>query len=184
MRFPGHGVVQSDSYRLLVRRIGIVGHRALDRDTTAFVSAESAAVLRAESSQGDVVAISALAEGADTLFAEAALQLGVPLEIVRPFDRYVDDFTTGSSRIRYRSLVEAARRETRLPFASPSVHAYEAAMTCVVRACDLLVAAWDGSPPRGRGGTAEAIAYAERIGRRVVHLDVVAHQVGLRGGAA
>jgi hypothetical protein len=82
-------------------------------------------------------AISALAEGADTLFAEAALQLGVPLEIVRPFDRYVDDFATRPSRSRYRGLVEAARRETRLPFAAASVHAYEAAMAWVVRACDL-----------------------------------------------
>ena len=168
----------------MVRRIGIVGHRALDRDTTAFVSAQSAAVLRAESSQGDVVAVSALAEGADTLFAEAALQLGVPLEIVRPFGSYADDFATGSSRSRYRGLVEAARNETHLPFATASIHAYETAMTWVVRACDLLVAAWDGSPPRGRGGTAEAIAYAERIGRRVVHLDVVGHQVVLREGAA
>jgi hypothetical protein len=169
----------------VVRRIGIVGHRALDCDTTAFVSAESSALLRAEcSSHGDVVAISALAEGADTLFAESALQLGLPLEIVRPFDRYLDDFVTGTSRSRYRGLVEVARRETRLPFSVASVHAYETAMTWVVRACDVLVAAWDGSPPRGRGGTAEAIAYAERIGRRVVHLDVVAHRVVLRGGTA
>jgi hypothetical protein len=168
----------------VVRRIGIVGHRALDRDTTAFVSAESAAVLRAESSRGDVVAVSALAEGADTLFAEAALRLGVPLEIVRPFDSYADDFATDPGRGRYFDLVEAARHETRLPFTTASVDAYETAMTWVVRACDLLVAAWDGSPPRGRGGTAEAIAYAERIGRRVVHLDVVAHRAVLREGTA
>jgi hypothetical protein len=157
----------------------------LDCDSTAFVSEQSASMLRAESaSHADVVAISALAEGADTLFAEAALQLGIPLEIVRPFDRYLDDFPTRPSRSRYRGLVEAARRETRLPFAAASVEAYETAMTWVVRACDVLVAAWDGSPPRGRGGTAEAIAYAEQVGRRIVHLDVVAHQVVLRGGAA
>ena len=168
-----------------MRRLGIVGHRTLDSEASAFVSAKSAALLDAECSTcGDVVAISALAEGADTLFAEAALELGVPLEIVRPFDRYVDDFVTQTSRRRYHGLVEAARRETRLPFPVASVHAYEAAMTWVARACDVLVAAWDGSPPRGRGGTAEAIVYAERIGRRVVHLDVVAHRVVLRGGAA
>jgi hypothetical protein len=168
-----------------MRRIGIVGHRALDRDAASFVSAESAALLSAECSlRGDVVAISALAEGADTLFAEAALRLGVPLEIVRPFDHYVDDFVTTTSRSRYRGLVEVARRETRLPFSIASLHAYEAAMRWVARACDVLVAAWDGSPPRGRGGTAEAIVYAERIGRRVVHLDVVAHRVVLRGEAA
>lgn len=168
-----------------MRRLGIVGHRALDSDAAAFVSAESAALLGAEcTASGDVVALSALAEGADTLFAEAALRLGIPLEIVRPFDRYVDDFVTTTSRSRYRALAQAARRETRLPFAVASVHAYDAAMRWIARACDLLIAAWDGSPPRGKGGTAEAIAYAESIGRRVVHLDVIAHRVVLRGEAA
>jgi hypothetical protein len=168
-----------------MRRLGIVGHRMLDADATAFVSAESHAFLTAERAGcGHVVAVSALAEGADTLFAEAALHLGVPLEIVRPFDRYADDFTTTAGKSRYCGLVDAARRETRLPFTDASVDAYEAAMRWVVRACDVLVAAWDGSAPRGRAGTAEAIAYAERIGRRVVHLDVVAHRVVLRGAAA
>jgi hypothetical protein len=168
-----------------MRRLGIVGHRELDSKASAFVSAESVALLDAEcSAGGSVVAISALAEGADTLFAEAAVELGVLLEIVRPFDRYADDFVTKTSRRRYRALVEAAHRETRLPFSVPSVIAYEAAMRWIARACDILVAAWDGSPPRGRGGTAEAVAYAESIGRRVVHLDVVAHRVLVRGKAA
>lgn len=168
-----------------MRRLGIVGHRELDPEAAVFVSAESVALLAAEcSARGGVVAVSALAEGADTLFAEAALQLGVPLEIVRPFDRYVDDFVTTNSRSRYRALADAARRETRLPFSVASVYAYETAMRWIARACDVLVAAWDGSPPRGRGGTADAIAYAESIGRRVVHLDVVAHRVVLRGEAA
>jgi hypothetical protein len=167
-----------------MRRLGIVGHRALDSDAAEFVSAASVDLLSAESAAcGDLVAISALAEGADTLFAEAALQLGVPLEIVRPFDRYADDFVTRTSRRRYRGLVEAAFRETRLPSAVASVHAYESAMRWIARACDVLVAAWDGSPPRGRGGTADAIVYAESIGRRVVHFDVVAHRVVLRGAA-
>ena len=168
-----------------MRRLGIVGHRTLDSEAAAFIAAESAALLEDQSStSGDVVAISALAEGADTLFAEAALELGVPLEIVRPFDRYLDDFVTTSSRRRYRRLVEAAHRETRLPFSVSSVVAYEAAMRWIARACDVLVAAWDGSPPRGRGGTAEAIVFAESIGRPVVHLDVVAHRVVVRGEAA
>jgi hypothetical protein len=168
-----------------MRRLGIVGHRELDSEAAAFVSAESAALLDAElSATPDVVALSALAEGADTLFAEAALRLGVPLEIVRPFDRYVEDFVTKAGRGRYRALANAARRETRLPFSVASVDAYEAAMRWIARACDVLVAAWDGSPPRGRGGTAEAVAYAESIGRRVIHLDVVAHRVVLRGVAA
>ncbi len=164
-------------------RLGIVGHRALDPGAAAFVHAESAALLAGEAAASSgVVAVSALAEGADTLFAEAALSAEVPLEIVRPFRRYEDEFPTEHSRTRYRALVAAARRETRLPFAAGSPRAYEAAMRWVADACDVLVAAWDGAPPRGIGGTAGAVRYAESIGRPVVHLDVVAHRVVARGG--
>ena len=165
-----------------MRRLGIVGHRALDPETAAFVTARSLDLIDSERAESDsVVAVSALAEGADTLFAEAALELGVPLEIVRPFDSYENDFRTEASRSRYSALVGAAHRETHLPFATCSLPAYEAAMRWIADACDLLVAAWDGSPPRGRGGTAAAVRYAEGIGRSVVHFDVVAHRVVLRG---
>ena len=168
-----------------MRRLGIVGHRALDPETTAFVTAQSLALIDSERSTcGNVLALSALAEGADTLFAEAAIGLGVPLEIVRPFDSYENDFRTDASRRRYFALVDAAHRETRLSFAACSLQAYEAAMRWIADACDVLVAAWDGSPARVRGGTADAIRYAERIGRSVVHFDVVAHRVVLRGTAA
>lgn len=168
-----------------MRRLGIVGHRELDPSTTAFVTAQSLALIDSERAAcGDVVAVSALAEGADTLFAEAAVGLGGRLEIVRPFDSYEDDFLTEASRRRYAALVDAAHRETRLSFTSCSLHAYEAAMRWIADTCDLLVAVWDGSPPRGRGGTAAAIRYAESIGRSVVHFDVVAHRVVVRGAAA
>jgi len=168
-----------------MRRLGIVGHRKLDPETTAFVTTQSLALIDSERAAcGEVVAVSALAEGADTLFAEAAVGLGARLEIVRPFACYENDFRTEASRSRYAALVEAAARETRLPFAACSLRAYEAAMRWIADTCDLLVAAWDGLPPRSRGGTADAIRYAERIGRSVVHLDVVAHRVVLHEAAA
>jgi hypothetical protein len=120
----------------------------------------------------DVVAVSALAEGADTLFAEAALLMQVPLEIVRPFARYADDFVTASGRRRYQALAAFARKEARLEFAVRSVDAYQAAMRWVVENCDLLVAAWDGAPWGRKGGTAQAVRHARLVGRPVVHLDV------------
>jgi hypothetical protein len=167
-----------------VRRLGIVGHRRLDPAASAFVVASSLALLDGERAiSRDVVAVSALAEGADTLFAEAALARGVPLEVVRPFDDYADDFGSERSRSRYEMLAAAARRETRLPFSASSTRAYETAMRWVADTCDVLVAAWDGVPTRRRGGSADAVRHAERIGRPVVHLDVVAHRVVLRGAS-
>lgn len=75
-------------------RLGIVGHRFLaSSETVSFVARESTAILkRALSRYENVTALSAIAEGADTIFAEAALALGIPLEIVTPFDEYACDF--------------------------------------------------------------------------------------------
>ncbi len=41
----------------------------------------------------------------------------------------------------------------------------------LVRRCDLLIAIWDGLPPRGRGGTADVVTEARRSGVPVVWID-------------
>jgi hypothetical protein len=164
-----------------MRRVGIVGHRELSAEAAAFVGTMSSRLLsEAVKAPGDVVAISALAEGADTLFAEAALSVHVPLEVVRPFSCYEDDFRNERSRRRYQHLAAAARKETKLRFIVRSSVAYEAAMRWVVENCDVLVAAWDGGPARGRGGTAHAVRHATLIRRPVVHLDVARRVVTTR----
>jgi hypothetical protein len=50
-------------------------------------------------------------------------------------------------------------------------------MRWVVQNCDLLVAAWDGWPGLGPGGTADAVQHAVAVGREVIHLDVRALDV-------
>lgn len=167
-----------------MRRLGIVGHRVLDPQACEFVASACSTLITDAQRVRPVAAVSALAAGADTLFAEAALSAGAVLEFVRPYDDYEDEFSTNAERCRYRELRRAADRETRLPFRSCSTTAYEAAMRRVTDVCDVLVAAWDGTPPRGTGGTADTVRYAESIGRRVVHLDVVRHRVVIRGSAA
>jgi hypothetical protein len=166
-----------------MQRLGIVGHRALDRGARAFVLSASSTLIADAQRTTEVAAVSALAEGADTLFAEAALSVGARLEIVRPYDGYEGEFDVESRR-RYRELRCAAHQETRLPFSGRSTRAYEAAMCHITDECDVLVAVWDGTPPRGTGGTADTVRYAERIGRSLIHLDVVAHRVTVRGPAA
>src|SRR6267143_298029 len=110
-------------------RLGIVGHRYLANVATiTFVGRECAAILKqARAEHQDVVALSAIAEGADTLFAEAALALGIPLEIVRPFDQYLSDFETAAARARYERLRAAAWSEEKLVAEKRSDLAYKAA---------------------------------------------------------
>jgi hypothetical protein len=164
-----------------MHRLGIAGHCVLGPEAREFVVSACSTLIADVQRSSKVAAVSALAEGADTLFAEAALSAGATLEVVRPYDRYEREFQTAGKQRRYRALVDAAQRETRLPFVVRSTQAYEAAMRRVTDVCDVLVAAWDGSPPRGTGGTADTVRYAESIGRRIVHLDVVAHRVIVRG---
>jgi hypothetical protein len=158
-----------------VIRIGIVGHRVIEAGAaTEFVMDQCEAVLRrARNRHAPVLALSAAAEGADTIFAETALRLGVRLELVRPFRGYVDDFADPEARRRYAALRTGASRETALRFERRSTSAYLAAMRWIAERSDVLVAAWDGAPAARRGGTADAVRHARRLGRPVVHVDVV-----------
>jgi hypothetical protein len=155
-------------------RIGIVGHRYLaNSETIAFVADESLAVLKqARETHPDVVALSAIAEGADTLFAEAALTLGIPLEIVRPFADYATDFETREAKRRYEELSAAARDELILPYEMRSNAAYEEAMNWIVNRSDLLLVAWDGLAAEGAGGTGDAVNQAVKLNKHWLHLDV------------
>jgi hypothetical protein len=155
-------------------RIGIVGHRYLaNSETVAFVANQSLAVLReARETHIDIVALSAIAEGADTLFAEAAVTLAIPLEIVRPFAEYTADFETPDAKKRYEALRAAARHELLLTHEERSNDAYEAAMNWIVNRSDLLLVVWDGLPADGAGGTGDAVKQAVQLDKDWVHLDV------------
>lgn len=155
-------------------RIGIVGHRYLANfETIAFVADRSLALLKqAKAEHRDVVALSGIAEGADTLFAEAALKLSIPLEIVRPFANYAIDFETPEARKRYEALRVAARHELSLTYEERSNVAYEAAMNWIVNQSDLLLVAWDGLPAEGAGGTGDAVKQAGQLNKHWLHLDV------------
>jgi hypothetical protein len=157
--------------------VGIVGHRFLGkRETEDFVIKHCWSILSATRSEyPDLVAVSAIAQGADTYFAQVAKSLGIPLQVVRPFSAYSNDFVTEAARQTYLDLRSAALQEEILPFADRSEDAYFAAMQWVVSRSDLLIAVWDGSPGRGRGGTADAVRQVRELQRLWIHLDVTSH---------
>jgi hypothetical protein len=117
------------------------------------------------------VALSALAEGSDRIFGEAALRLALPLDALLPFKSadYETTFGDASTTPHYRELLTRARRVTELPGAlSDSKAAYEAVGRATVDQCDVLVAVWDGKPAAGRGGTPEIIDYARQVRKPVI----------------
>jgi hypothetical protein len=128
--------------------------------------------------------LSPLAEGADRLAAEAALELGYTLYVPMPFRRaeYVKDFgprdggcSAGGpspSALAFDMLVQRAASVVELDGARDDpahgrhdeARSYEAVGRLVVRNCDLLIAVWDGQPGKGRGGTADTVRFSANFG--------------------
>lgn len=126
------------------------------------------AALRSGSRGAKRVAVSALAEGSDRLFASAALDLGFELRALLPFPsaHYETTFGNAATTIVYRELLARAATITELPGAlADSKAAYEAVGRATVEAADVLVTVWDGKGAAGRGGTPEIIEYA--LARRI-----------------
>jgi hypothetical protein len=94
---------------------------------------------------------------------------------VLPFDRttYLADFNDEESRSRFSRLIEASICTLELPGqTSDRLDAYVMAGRGTVAHCDILIAVWDGLPPRGRGGTAEVVDAALQRGTAIIHLPV------------
>lgn len=120
------------------------------------------------------IAVSALAEGADRLFAEVALGLGYELQAVLPFASadYETTFSDAATTSGYRHLLARAAAVTELPGSLAATKAaYEAVGHATVAASDVLVAVWDGEGAAGRGGSPEIIAHAVGSGVPVVWID-------------
>jgi hypothetical protein len=164
-----------------VVRVGIVGHRnnrLRPEDIPALVRNVEETLDRVAqmcASRATLSVTSALAEGADRLGAEAALEAGYRLECPLPFPRqeYENDFDTDESRREFRKLLCAAHTVWELPGTRGSApEAYAAVGNALLAHSDLLIAIWDGEEAHGRGGTAEVVhAAAVRMPVVWIHAD-------------
>lgn len=155
-------------------RVGVTGHRILT-DLRPVVDSIDAALahIRAAYSGRPLSVLSALAEGADRLVAEAVLRTpGGKLAAVIPFDLddYASDFgPDGSpSRIHFGCLLKRAARVIQLPSRATRAEGYEQGGHHVVDHGDVLLAIWDGQGPQGQGGTAEIVARARAEGKPLI----------------
>lgn len=117
--------------------------------------------------------VSPLAEGADQITAEAALEAGYAIEAIlpRPRDDYRKDFS-GAALERFNDLLDRAERVFELPLQPdrPDTEGYQLAGRATVGHCDILIALWDGQNARGPGGTAEIVALALHRSIPVIHI--------------
>lgn len=118
--------------------------------------------------------ISPLAEGADQLAADVALDLGYSLHAILPFspEEYCKDFSPAGVSS-FNRLLARASAILELPHQHlQRDEAYSLAGRATVSHCDILIALWDGEAARGPGGTAETVALALRPGIPVIHITV------------
>lgn len=116
--------------------------------------------------------LSALAKGADQVFAEVVLAKGGDLTAIVPMRDYERCFEDAAALVGYRRLLAEAE-VVQMPPASDDEAAFLAAGIRVADDCEVLVAVWDGEGARGSGGTADVVAHALQIGRSVVHLQPI-----------
>jgi hypothetical protein len=155
-------------------RIGVTGHRTLADVAVMETGIETAlGFISAHFPAGPWQVLSALAEGSDRMVARHVLSRpGSWLVAVLPLPRldYMADFNSPQSKKEFLELLgEAAWVIELLPRPSRA-EAYEQAGRYVVEHSDVLVAVWDGLPPRGRGGTAEIVEWARDLGKPICHV--------------
>ncbi len=177
--------------------VGITGHRrealpaealpAIEqrlREVLAMLASEAAAVHEREreffsAAPPRLLFVSALADGADQMGASIALELGFELHAVLPFDRerYRADLADDEARERLDALLGRASCVLELPGETGhNLDSYVMAGRATVAHSDVLIAVWDGLPPRGRGGTGEVVRAAFDRATPTVHIPIRADE--------
>lgn len=117
--------------------------------------------------------MSPLAEGADRLVAECALDLGIDLTAPLPMakDLYLDDFETAQSREEFEALCARASEVFELPLARGTTEAqiaspgsarsrqYAQLGVFLCAHCHILLAVWDGKLTNDLGGTGQVVKF-------------------------
>lgn len=154
--------------------IGVSGHRDLDpTDVASLHAAVSDFVGQLKQWLGDTElrVIVGMADGADLLVAQAALDQGIGVEAVlpMPLERYASDFEPAALAV-LKTLLK--RPDVRCVELSPPVSAqpgygsvegperdamYENLTLTLIRRSSILLALWDGNPSNLPGGTADTV---------------------------
>jgi hypothetical protein len=156
--------------------VAVTGHRDLVAAEVPGIRARVRALiqgLRDAYPDRAIVLMSAMAEGADRLAADEALDIGIPLLAVLPMARehYIRDFVTPDSCAEFDRLCEAAAEVLVLPLVTatdaaaagaPQVDREAQYAQCGVflcAHCHILLALWDGKASSRVGGTSQVVHF-------------------------
>ncbi len=152
--------------------VGFSGHRQL-ADEAGVAAAIHAALeeLRRES-PGEWIAQCSVAAGSDQIFVRAALDLGLGWEALLPLPlaEFERDFSPAEWR-EVKALLDRAEHLHVVAESGSRDEAYLSGGFEIVNSCDVLLAVWDGQPARGKGGTADVVAYARAMLRPILIIN-------------
>jgi hypothetical protein len=111
-----------------------------------------------------LVGMSCIARGADSIFAQAVLDLGGRLEVVLPCENYREQKVKPDHAPLFDALIGRAAMVYTLPHPEANRHAYEAANEVLLWSSDLLFAVWDGQEGVDKGSTASVVKLARERG--------------------
>lgn len=157
--------------------VGVTGHRDLHLDRTGDVVARLRTFfgsLKRDYPHTPIVLLSSLAEGADRIVAQTALDSGAELYVVLPMQTalYEKDFQSPESIEEFRGLLARSydagvipmsdhpdAEEAQTPGPARDLR-YAAAGAWIVSHSEVLVALWDGYEDEMPGGTSQIVRFA------------------------
>jgi hypothetical protein len=149
-------------------RVGVTGHQRLD-DPAPWPWVASAIREQLAGLPPPLIAVTSLAVGADQLLAQLVIERGGKIHAVLPFADIERSFSPEHIPV-YRELVKQATVEV-LYTPGTDEDAYLAAGQRVVQLSDIVLAVWNGKAAKGKGGTADVVAYAICRGVPLIHID-------------
>jgi hypothetical protein len=160
-----------------VPRIAVTGHMNLTPASVPLVYQAIAEALTPYAGD-DLTGISCIARGADSIFAQAVLDLGGKLEVVLPSANYREQKVKPDHAPQFDELVHQAAKVHVLPFSEANRDAYEAANETLLASSDRLFAVWDGQGGVDKGSTASVVVEARE---RELPVEIIWPEGAARG---
>lgn len=176
MSEPAASVPAENSEYALPLVIAVTGHRDLVAAEEPGIREQVRALFESLATRYPdrrLQVMSSLAEGADQLVAEIALEMAIELVVPMPMskDLYLDDFSGAEARAHFLCLCGHASETYELPLAagntaesvarSAEARSREYAQVGVFLSahCHILLALWDGKPGTELGGTGQVVKF-------------------------
>ena len=121
-----------------------------------------------------IEAISGMALGVDTIYAEAALSLSIPMIAAVPFIGQESRWSRPAQE-RYKAILACAKDVVIVSEGSFASWKFLRRNTWMVEQCNVAIAVWDGSS----GGTRHAVSEILRLGRKGIRVDPILRTIGV-----